>query len=78
MAYVYLLDLHKFTDERLAKAKLSLKMTGQDPGEKRFHEGRIEVLSDFKIFLNENLNPKLPRRIREKYFEEKPGPHPKQ
>ena len=78
MAYVYLLDLHKFIDQRLAKAKQSVDSTEHDPSEKRFHEGRIEILSDFKVFLNENLNPKLPRRIREKYFGKTTGAHLKQ
>jgi hypothetical protein len=68
MAYVYLLDLHQLIDQRLAQAGRAVKNNENDPGEKRFHEGRIEILSDFKDFLTENLNPKLPRRIRVGYF----------
>ncbi len=64
MAYVYLLDLHQLINQRLAAARQAAKNNDNDPGEKRFHEGRIEILSAFKDFLTENLNPKLPRRIR--------------
>jgi hypothetical protein len=68
MAYVYLLDLHQLIDQRLAEAGQAVKNNANNPGEKRFHEGRIEILSAFKNFLTENLNPKLPRRIRASYF----------
>jgi hypothetical protein len=68
MAYTYLLDLHQLIDQRLAEAGQAVKNNENDLGEKRFHEGRIEILSDFKDFLTENLNPKLPRRIRVGYF----------
>ena len=68
MAYDYLLDLHQLIDQRLAEAGQSVENTENDPGEIRFHEGRIEILSDIKEFLTENLNPKLPRRIKESYF----------
>jgi len=68
MAYDYLLDLHQLIDQRLTEAGQSVENTENDPGEIRFHEGRIEILSDIKDFLTENLNPKLPRRIRESYF----------
>ena len=68
MAYIYLLDLHQLIDQRLAEAGQTVENNANDPGEKRFHEGRIEILSAFKEFLTENLNPKLPRRIRASYF----------
>ena len=68
MAYVYLLDLHAFIDKRLVEAKESLRHNGGDPLERRFEEGRIEILTEYKTFLTENFNPKLPRRIRESYF----------
>jgi hypothetical protein len=36
-----------------------------DPNEIKYQEGRIKALTDFKEYLVQNLNPKLPRRIRE-------------
>ena len=68
MAYVYLLDLHIYIDRRLTEARRSADKAEISPDERRFHEGRIDSLSEIKDFLTENLNPKLPRRIRENYF----------
>ena len=68
MSYVYLLDLHQLVDQRLAVAVQSADDSANKPGEIRFHQGRIAILTEFKDFLTENLNPKLPRRIRKRYF----------
>jgi hypothetical protein len=71
MAYVYLLDLYKYIDERLDEATAELdKADGNAPAAK-FERGRIGALTEFQDFLKENLNPKLPRRIRETYFGKK-------
>ncbi len=67
MAYIYLLDLYKLIDQRLADAHSSIRELADDPMEKKFHEGRIRALLDFKDYLTKNLNPKLPRRIRQTY-----------
>ena len=67
MAYIYLLDLYKLIDQRLADARSSIRELADDPMEKKFHEGRIRALLDFKDYLIKNLNPKLPRRIRQTY-----------
>ncbi|MCP3898996.1 MAG: hypothetical protein GY707_04595 [Desulfobacteraceae bacterium] len=64
MAYIYLLNLYEKIDDRLSDAKQTIDA---DPSEKekvRFLEGRIQVLSEFKEFLTDNLNSKLPRKIR--------------
>ena len=47
MSYVYLLDLHQIIDQRLAEAGQAVENTKNDPGEKKFHEGRIAILSAF-------------------------------
>ena len=39
-----MLDLHQLIDQRLAEAGQAVKNNENDPGEKRFHEGRIEIL----------------------------------
>jgi len=39
-----------------------------DPGKLKFREGQIDILSDFKEFLIDYLNPKLPRAVRKKLF----------
>jgi len=71
MAYVYLLDMHKFITQRLAVSKETLVNLNGDLAEKKYLEGRIRVLSDFQDFLTKNYIPKLPRRIREGYFGQK-------
>ena len=71
MAYVYLIDLHVFVDKRLAQAREILNNNGNDPMTSRFEEGRIAALSDCKSFLTEQFNPRLPRRIRERYSDKK-------
>jgi len=35
--------------------------------EKKFQQGRIKALSDFKDYLIQNFNPRLPHRIREDF-----------
>ena len=68
MSYVYLLDLYKLIDQRLAEAEQSIDNNENDPGKLRFREGQIDILSDFKKFLINDLNPKLPRAVRKKLF----------
>jgi len=64
MSHTYLLDLHQFIDNRMAEARQSLGSSGNHPETIKFHEGRVKILSDFKMFLSENLDPKLPRAFR--------------
>lgn len=71
MAYVYLMDMYKFIGERLAGANQSLADEAGEPNQDKFHEGRVDVLKDFKQYLVDNFNPKLPRRIRESYERDK-------
>ena len=66
MAYIYLLNLYEKIDERLNKAKQSIDKISNNPEKIRFLEGRIKVLLEFKEFLINNLNSKLPRKIRER------------
>jgi len=67
MAYIYLLDIYKLIDQRLEDANSSISELAEDPMGTKFQEGRIRALSDFKDYLTKNLNPKLPRRIRQTY-----------
>jgi len=68
MAYVYLLDMNKFVEQRLAGTKEALEKLKGNPSEKKFIEGRTSVLQEFQDLLLENYIPKLPRRIREIYI----------
>ena len=69
MAYVYLLDLYKYVDERLGNPPEGLDQADGDVSIRKFEQGRIDALTEFQNFLKENFNPKLPRRIRETYVD---------
>ena len=64
MAYIYLLDIYKLIDKRVADAQAAIER-GCGDAEQKFQEGRIKALTDFQDYLAANFNPKLPRRIRE-------------
>jgi len=68
MAYVYLLEMHKYIEKRIADASEALDKADVDTADKSRQQGRIDFLTDFQDFLAKNLNPKLPRRIRATYF----------
>ena len=68
MAYVYLLDLYQYIDERLDRSTDGRNRANGDLPQVKFEQGRIDALTEFKGYLKENFNPKLPRRIRETYF----------
>ncbi len=65
MAYIYLLDIYKLIDQRLAEAQAAMQDGSGDPNDIKFQEGRINALMDFQDYLATHFNPKLPRRIRE-------------
>ena len=69
MAYVYLLDMQKYIDQRLAITREALENQNNGLPERKFIEGRIHVLAEFQEFLADNYIPKLPRRIRASYLE---------
>jgi hypothetical protein len=71
MAYVYLLDLYKYLEERLGNATNGLDQVDGDVPAEKFEQGRIDALTEFQDFLKENFNPKLPRRIRESLIQKK-------
>ena len=68
MAYVYLLDMDKFLQRRIAGARNARKKSGENPSERQFLAGRTSALLDFQEFLMENYIPRLPRRIRQIYL----------
>ncbi len=67
MSHTYLIDLYELIDQRMEDALPAPGSETLDEAEKRFQQGRCEVLTEFKQFLAEHYNSKLPRRIRNKY-----------
>ncbi len=69
MAYIYLLNLHEIIDKKINEVKKDIANTSNDPWRIKFLEGRIQALAELKIFLTNNLNSKLPRKIRKRFKE---------
>ena len=69
MAYIYLLNLHEIIDKKLNEARKCVDNISNEPEKAKFLEGRIQALSEFKEFLIDNLNIKLPRKIRQRLKE---------
>jgi len=67
MSHTYLIDLYDLIDQRIEEASEELRSGTSNGGGTRFQQGRCEVLTEFKQFLAERYNRKLPRRIRNKY-----------
>jgi len=65
MAYIYLLDIYRLIDQRIEDAQAAAGNEAADSMGKSYQEGRLQALTDFKTYLIQNLNPRLPRRIRE-------------
>ncbi len=64
MAYIYLLNLYDDVDDRIKEMQMEISNNPGDPQKMHSLKGRIDILKDFKSFLSENLNSKLPKRIR--------------
>jgi hypothetical protein len=67
MAYIYLLDLYETIDQRIEKIKLCIENSPENSNEVKYLEGRIQALIEFKKILIDNLNIKLPRKIRKQF-----------
>ncbi len=64
MAYIYLLNLYDDVDDRIKETQLKITNTQEQPEKLHSLKGRVAILKEFKSFLSENLNSKLPKRIR--------------
>ena len=67
MSYIYLLDIYRLIDQRIEDAQAAVGNEAADPMGKSYQQGRLQALMDFKAYLIQNLNPRLPRRIREDF-----------
>ncbi len=59
MAYVYLLDLYKYIEKRLAEATDARDQADGDGPTRKFEQGRIDALTEFQDFLKKNFNPSV-------------------
>ena len=64
MAYTYLLNLYDEIDDRIKETQIELSNNQDHPEKLNALKGKVDILKEFKTFLTENLNRKLPKRIR--------------
>jgi len=64
MVYGYLLDLYQVLEKRKKEIQHQISKLSNDPEKLQYQNGRLSVISDFKIFLESHYQAKLPRRIR--------------
>ncbi len=66
MAYIYLFNLYDKIDIHLKETQQMIEGSHNSLDEVSYHEGRADILKEFKAFLSKNLNHKLPRRMQKK------------
>ena len=74
MAYIYLLNLYEKIDFRLNETRAQISNKSNRPEDIGKLEGRIEILSEFRQFLTDTLDQKLPKRIRKKMLKSGQSP----
>ncbi|RUM37834.1 MAG: hypothetical protein DSY70_09075 [Desulfobulbus sp.] len=67
MSYTYLLDLYSLIEKRTGQATARIQSGCLHDSAVEFQRGRLEMLRQFRIFLTDNYNSKLPRRIRRNF-----------
>ena len=66
MSYIYLINLYEEIEKRLHQIdSLSTDKSETPP----YQQGRSDILKEFKIYLADNMNSKLPKRIRKRLTE---------
>ncbi len=66
MAYIYLLNLYDDVDDRINEIQNKISNCQDHPEKLHSLKGKVDILKEFKTFLSDNLNQKLPKRIRKK------------
>ncbi len=69
MAYIYLLKLYEKIDLHLNETKELISLADKTDNEKRFLQGKIDIISEFRQFTSDHLDRKLPKRIRKRLLE---------
>ena len=68
MAYIYLLNLYEEIEKRVQQ----INSMSEDNNEKiMYRQGRLDILKEFRLYLSDNMNDKLPKRVRKRLTEKK-------
>lgn len=66
MSYTYLFNLYDEIEVLIDKSLAVINSETTASGDIRYHQGRVDILKEFKAYLSEQMNPKLPRRMQKK------------
>ncbi len=73
MSYVYLFDLKNKIDQKLEKAIRLLSDEKEVKFNQQFKKGQIDMLKEFKKYLSEQYDHKLPKAVVRKIAKQKEG-----
>ena len=73
MSYVYLFDLKNKIDQKLEKAIRLLSDEKEVKLNQQFKKGQIDMLKEFKKYLSEQYDHKLPKAVVRKIAKQKEG-----
>lgn len=63
MSHNYLFAIHNFIEEQLKLVTAAYEKAEDGTGEKFFAKGRLNALKEFREYLSQNVDPKLPKRL---------------
>jgi hypothetical protein len=63
MSHNYLLATHDFIEQQRVLVAAVFNTAKEGTEDKRFAEGRLAALKEFREFLSRNVDPKLPKRL---------------
>ena len=66
MAYTYLLNLYDEIEKRVQQIN---SQPAEETEKYMYKQGRLDILKEFKQYLTDNMNNKLPKRIRKRLSE---------
>ena len=67
MSHNFLFETYKFIDDRLDHINQELKKNDVSSTKRQYFAGRIDALCEIESFLEKNLKPKLPKRLRQNF-----------
>ena len=67
MSHNFLFETYKFIDDRLEHINQELVKNAVDNTNRQYVAGRIDGLCAIESFLERNIKPKLPKRLRQNF-----------
>ena len=67
MSHNFLFETYKFINDRLEHINQELVKNAVDNTNRQYVAGRIEALCEIESYLERNIKPKLPKRLRQNF-----------